>query len=82
MGMCSAETRCMYKIGVSMCYPQSILGDYQSSLIDDPQFLVSEISSLDILQFTTVLHLLFTGRKEQVSISFLTCLEYTHEQYD
>ncbi|KAG5854344.1 hypothetical protein ANANG_G00036830 [Anguilla anguilla] len=43
----------------------SILGDYQSSLIEDPQFLVSEISSLDILQFTTVLHLLFAGRKEQ-----------------
>ncbi|XP_061086470.1 otoancorin-like [Conger conger] len=57
----------------------TILGDYQRSLIDDPQFLVSEISSLDILQFTTVLHLLFTGRKEQailisIDIFFQTML--------
>ncbi|KAJ8283945.1 hypothetical protein COCON_G00027950 [Conger conger] len=59
--------------------PETILGDYQRSLIDDPQFLVSEISSLDILQFTTVLHLLFTGRKEQailisIDIFFQTML--------
>ncbi|KAJ8246355.1 hypothetical protein GJAV_G00266820 [Gymnothorax javanicus] len=44
---------------------RSILKDYQSLLAEDPQFLVSEMSALDILQFTTVLRLLLSGRKEQ-----------------
>ncbi|XP_018617000.1 otoancorin isoform X2 [Scleropages formosus] len=43
-----------------------ILSDYQNSLMEDPQLLVSELSSLDIVQFTTVLRLLFGGRKEQI----------------
>lgn len=58
-------------LGITQMYHsftlQSILRDYQSSLIEDPQFLVSELSSLNIQKFTTMLRLLFTGRKEQVS---------------
>ncbi|XP_036385328.1 otoancorin-like [Megalops cyprinoides] len=49
-------------------HTKSILRDYESSLIQDTQFLVSELSSLDILQFTTMLRLLFTGRKEQTGL--------------
>ncbi|XP_072568924.1 otoancorin [Paramormyrops kingsleyae] len=44
---------------------KDILTDYQRSLIQDPQLLITDMASLSIVQFTTLLRLFFSGRTEQ-----------------